>query len=133
MHLPVGVLGQTNPAGLRHAFEPRGDVDAVAHEIAVALLDHVANVDSDAKFDAALRRKVGVASDHRVLHFVRAADRVHDAAELDDRPVPGALDDPAVMRGDGRVDQVGAQFAEPRKRALFVGAGQPAIADDVGH
>ena len=67
-----------------------------------------------------------------VLHLDRAAHRVDDAAELDDAAVAGALDDAAVMRGDGRVDQVAAERPKPRKRAVLVRAGEPAVADDIG-
>jgi hypothetical protein len=42
--LPVGLLGQADCAGLGGAFEPRGDIDSVAHEVAVALLDDVADI-----------------------------------------------------------------------------------------
>src|SRR5271166_2602549 len=52
-HLTIGVLGEANPARL--AFQPRGDIDAVAHQIAVTLLDHVAEMDADPKFDALVR------------------------------------------------------------------------------
>ena len=45
--------------------------------------------------------------------------------------VAGALDDASVMRGDGWVDQVAAQRPEPRKSAVLVRAGEPAIADDI--
>ena len=91
--------------------EPRGDVDAVAHQIAVALLDDVAEMNADAKLDAALGRHAGVALDHAVLDFDGAAHRVDHAAELDDGAVAGALDDAAVMHGDGRIDQIAAQGA----------------------
>ena len=131
-HLPVGVLGKTDRAGLGDAFQPRGDIDAVAHEIAVALLDDVAQMHADAEFDAAIRRHARVALDHRVLNFDRAPHRIDDAAELDERAVAGALDDAPVMHGDGRIDEVAAQRAQPRERAILVGAGQPAEADDVG-
>ena len=77
-------------------------------------------------------RHAGVALDHRVLHFDGAAHRVDDAAEFDDAAVAGALDDAAVMHGDGRVDQVAAKRPEPRENAIFVRAGEPAVADDVG-
>ena len=36
------------------------------------------------------------------------------------------------MESDGRVDEVAAQCAQPRKRPLLVGAGEPAIADNIG-
>ena len=47
--------------------------------------------------------------------------------------VAGALDDAAVVHGDGRVDQVAAQRPEPRQNPVLVGSGKPRIADDVGH
>ena len=53
-HLPVGVLGKTDRAGLGDPLQPRGDVDAVAHQVAVALLDDVAHVNADAEVDAAI-------------------------------------------------------------------------------
>jgi hypothetical protein len=60
-HLPIGVLGQIDSARLRHALQSRGDIDAVAHEIAVALLDDVAEMNSDAEFDAFFWREASVA------------------------------------------------------------------------
>ncbi len=78
--------------GWRDALQARGDVDAVAHQVAVALLDDVAEMDADAELDAAIRRHAGIALDHGVLHLDGAAHGVDHAAELDERPVAGALD-----------------------------------------
>ena len=50
-HLPVGVVGDADAAGLGDAFEPRGNIDAVAEDVAV-LDDDVADMDADAEFDA---------------------------------------------------------------------------------
>ncbi len=83
-------------------------------------------MNADAKLDAPVGRHAGVALDHGVLHFDRAAHGVDDAAELDDRAVAGALDDAAVMHGDGGIDQIAAQRAQPRQRAILVRAGEPA-------
>ena len=102
LHLPIGVLGKADRARLGDPFQPRGDVDAVAHQVAVALLDDVAEMNADAEDDAAILGHAGVALDHGVLNFDRAAHGVDDAAELDDRAVAGALDDAPVMHGDGR-------------------------------
>jgi hypothetical protein len=41
----------------------------------------------------------------RSLNFERAAHGVDDAAKFDDQPVAGALDHPAVVDGDRRVNQ----------------------------
>jgi hypothetical protein len=40
----------------RRAEEACGDIDAVAHQIAVALLDDVAQMDADTEFDALVGR-----------------------------------------------------------------------------
>jgi hypothetical protein len=124
--------GQDNPALLTEALKPRGDVHAVAHKIAVALLDHVAQVNADAKLDALFGRQAGVSLEHPRLHFDRAANCIDHAAKLDDRAVASALDDPPVAGGNGRVDQVAAQRPQPRERSLLVGAGEPAEAHDIG-
>ena len=63
--------------------------------------------------------------------FNRATHGVDHAAELDKNAIPGALDDAAVVHGDGRIDQVAAQRPEPLQRAIFVRAGEPAVADHV--
>ena len=84
LDLAVGVLGEADRAGRGDAFQSRRDIDAVAHQIAVGLLDDVAEMNADAKLDPAFRRHAGVALDQAVLHLDRAAHRVDDAAELDD-------------------------------------------------
>jgi hypothetical protein len=93
---------------------PPGDIHTVAHQVAVALLDDVAEVNADAKFDAALGRQPPVALDHALLHLDRAAHRVDHAAELDDGPIARTLYDAPMMSGDGGVDQIAPEPAEPR-------------------
>jgi hypothetical protein len=61
--------------------------DAVAYEVAVAFLDHVAEVNADPKVDTTLLRQTGVALDHRILHFDGATHRVDDAATFCGREV----------------------------------------------
>ena len=132
LDLTIGVLGQADRAGLANALQSRGDIDAVAHQIAVALLDHVAQMNADAELDAALGRQARIALDQAVLHFDRKAHRVDHAAELDEAAVAGALDDPPMMGGDGGVDQVAPQAPKARERAILVRSREPAIADDIG-
>ena len=88
LHLPISVVGKTDPARLGDAFQSRRDIDAVAHQIAVALLDHVAEMNADPELDAAIRRQAGVALDHAVLDLDGAAHGVDDATELNDAPSP---------------------------------------------
>ena len=131
LHLPVGVLGQADRAGLGDTFEPRGDVDAVAHQVAVAFLDHVAKMNADTKLDATLRGQAGVALGQAALHFDGAAHGIDDTAKLDEAPVAGPLDDAPAVRVDGGVDQVASQPPEPRQGAILVRPREPAVADNI--
>ena len=107
--MPVGILGKADRAGLRDAFQSRGDIHAIAHQIAVALLHHVAQMDADAKLDAALGRKAGVALDHAILHLDGAPHGVNYAAKLDEDAVSRPLDHAPVMHGYGGIDQVASE------------------------
>src|SRR5271165_5086424 len=106
MLLPIGVFGETDRPGRSNAFESRRDIDAIPHETAVAFLDHVADMDADAKLDPSLGRQAGVALDHAVLHLDGAAHRVDYAAKLGERPIAGALEHTSIVHGDGRIDQI---------------------------
>ena len=106
--LPIRVVRDADAARLGHAFQPRGDVDAVAEDV-VALDDDVAEIDADAELDAAVLRHIGVALGHAALHLDRAAHRVDDAGELDQHAVAGGLDDAAAVLGDLGIDKLAAQ------------------------
>jgi len=86
-------------------------------------------MNADAEFDAALGRQAGVALDHAILHLDGAAHGVDHAAEFDERTIAGALDNAAVMHGDGRIDQVAAKRAQPGQRTILVRTGESAEAD----
>jgi len=49
----VKLFSYRDGASIHDALQPRGDIDAVAHQIAVTLLDHVAEMNADAELDAA--------------------------------------------------------------------------------
>src|SRR5262249_10653744 len=107
------------------------DIDAVAHEVAVFLFDHIAEMDADAILDALFWRQPRVALGQTALDFDGASHRVHYAAKLNDAAVAGALNNAAVMHSDGRVDQVAPTGAEPSEDAIFICARKPGVADDV--
>src|SRR5580693_4540506 len=69
LDLTISVLRQAYRARLANAFQTRCDIDAVAHQIAVGLLDDIAKMDAYAEVDAALSRKAGVALDHLQRHL----------------------------------------------------------------
>jgi hypothetical protein len=89
-------------------------------------------MNANAEIDALVGRDARVALDHGVLHFDCAAHRIDHAAELDDAAVSGALDDPAVVDGGRRIDEITAKGPEARQRAIFIRSGEPAVADQVG-
>ena len=81
--------------------------------------------------DALVRRDPSVALDHRPLDFNGQVHCVDHAAKLDNASVPRALNDPAMMHGDGRVDQIAAQRPKPSENAILVSARKPRVADHV--
>ena len=128
--LPLRVVGNADAAGLGDAFQPGGDVDAVAENI-VVIDDDVADVDADAEFDARVLRHVGVLRGHAALDFDRAAHRIDGAGELHQHAVAGGLDDAAAMRGDTGIDQRLAQRLSVGERAFLVATHQAAVAGDI--
>ena len=98
----------------------------------VALDDHVAEIDADAEFDAAIRRDAGVPLGHRLLHRDRAAHRIDDAGKFDQQAVTGGLDDTAAVLGDLRIEKLAAQRLEAFERAFLVRPHQPRIPRHIG-
>ena len=93
-HLLVSRSRKTDAARFANSLEPRSDVDPVAHQVAVALLDDVAQVDADASLDALVGWQASVALRQAATHFHGAAHGLDHAAKFDDRPVPGPLTRP---------------------------------------
>jgi len=106
-------------------------LNPVAHQIAVALLDDVADMDADAEVDPTVLRHAGNALNEAVLNLDRAADRVDHAAKLDNAPIARAFDDTTMMSRNSRIDQIAAEPPQARKGPILVGAGEPAITDDI--
>ena len=131
LDLAVGVFRQTDRAGFGDAFQSRGYIDPVARQIAIALLNHIAEMDADAELDASLGPQTGVALDHTILHLDGAAHPVDHAPEFNENPVAGAFDHAPVMHGDGRINQIAPESPEPRQCAILVHAGKPAVADNI--
>jgi hypothetical protein len=88
-----------NAAGLGQGFEARGYVDAVPQQI-VALNDHVADMDADAKLHLLGGRLVHVLAGQRLLHRDRAFDGIDRAGKVGNNAVPGSIKDPATMSGN---------------------------------
>ena len=111
--------GNADTAGLGKGFETCCDVDPVAEDVAV-LDNNVSDVNTDTELDALVRRRRRTALGHLSLHRGRAVQSIHHTAELDQQPVTRRLDEPAVVRGDGRIKQLGPDGFEPRESVALV-------------
>ena len=126
LHLPIGVLGKTDRARLGDPLQSRGDIDPIAHQVAVGLLDHVAEMNADAEHrcgDPPAHRRCARPWPFCTSIAQRTASTTLRNSTM--TAVAGALDHAAVMHGDGRIDQIAAQRPQaapgcdprPRRRA----------------
>jgi hypothetical protein len=107
------------PSGLGQRFQPSGNINSVAEDIPV--LDHdVAHVDANAELDALVWGRRHIALSHPSLHVGRTAQRIYHTAELDEQPIPSRLDQPAIVRGDRRINQLGPDCLQRLESAALV-------------
>jgi hypothetical protein len=121
LDLTIGVLGEADRSWLGVPFQSRGDIDALAHQVAVGLLDDVAEMNADPELEAAMRRQTSIAVGHAILYLNRAAHGVDCAAKLDNDSVTSSFDDAAMMDRMARSIRslrrpTGARACEPRPR-----------------
>ena len=84
-------------AWVRESLQSRGDVDAVAVDGAVGLLDDLAEIHSDAVAHATVVGDAGAALLHGRLDRNRRANRAGRGLENRQHRIPGHVDDPSVM------------------------------------
>jgi len=121
---------KADSTGVSEALKAGRDIDPVTVDV-VALNDHIAKIDANAKFDALVFRHILVALGHATLDRHGAFDRVHDAGELDQRAVAHQLDDAPSMLSDGWIDELLTKCLEARERSRLVGPNEPAVADHI--
>jgi hypothetical protein len=116
MYLLANASGHANATRFGQCFQARRDVDSVAGNI-VAVDNDVTEVDTDAELDALVGFFDSLSRTHRALHVDRAAEGGVRAAEFEQHPVTGGLDDPAAMFGNFRIDDALANLPQPRERS----------------
>jgi hypothetical protein len=108
-------------------LQTRGDVDAVAHEVAV-LFDDVADVEAKPVFK---RERLPISAACRGGNFLSGFERLDSAWKLDKAAVADPLEyAPAVARYDGIDDGI-AVAANPFQGQSFISRDQGAIPDRV--
>jgi hypothetical protein len=120
-----------DPTRFREALQTRRHIHAVAVDVA-AVDDDIADIDPNTELDPLVLRRVGIAPKHAALYLDGTAQRIDHARELSQHAVAGSLDDPSLVFLDLGIEQRMAVSLQLGKRALFVGARQPAIASNVG-
>ena len=132
-HLSLGVFRQADSVRLADALEPRCDIDPVAYQVAVGLLDDVAQMNADAKPRCVLSSGRPALRSAKPLRTSRAQRTASTTLRNSTIAVAGPLDHASVVARNRRVEEVTAQRPESGERALLVSPSQPAIADDVGN
>jgi len=101
-HLAKGVLGDADTAGFGNAFEPGGDIHTVAKDV-VSLDQHIADVDADAPFHAAIGSGLGIPLVHQPLQRQGAFDGADHRTKLDQQAITGGFHDPPAVLRDQRI------------------------------
>src|SRR5262249_9797892 len=105
-------------ADFGEAFESRGDIDAFAQEITVAL-DYVADGDADTERHVATRRIGQVAGPQGFLDVDRTAYRIHRAREFRKHGIAGGIEDAPARLGDEIVDDFPIGCETPQRLFLI--------------
>ena len=124
-------IRDAHAAGFGQRLQPRGDVDAIAEDIAF-VDDDVAIVDPDTIDDPPVHRARPLALRHGGLDADGAAHRVLGGGELDQHPVARGFDDAPAASGDLGVNQLAPVHLLALEHTLLVQLHEAAIARYVG-
>ena len=119
--------GDADAAGFGQRLKPGSDVDAVAVDGAVFLLDHIAQVDADAKLHAPVFGELRVAPGELVLDLVGAVHGFDGAGKLCENTIACGVDEPSAVDFDAFAEQVAGLIESAKGGGLVVGH-QPRVA-----
>jgi hypothetical protein len=102
--LTLGIVRDAYPSRLGDALKASGNVNAVTEDV-VIIVNDIANVDANAKFDPSILRYGGVLVGHPALDLNCAADCIDGAGELDQHAVASSLNDAAPMSGYSGINE----------------------------
>jgi hypothetical protein len=128
-HLIPDDPADADPARLGECLQSRRNIHSVAVNVAVALDDHVAEVDTDAELNPLLSL---IALDHPALDLDGATHAIHNAGKLRQKTVAGVLYGAPPVLADLRLDQLLEVRFEPFVRPLLIRSHKPTVARHVG-
>jgi len=129
-NLPVSIVGNADPTGLRDPFEARGNIDAIAKDI-VVVDDNITDVNADAKLNAIVLGRICILLGHAALNFDGASRCIDGTGKLDQHAIASCLDYASAMLNDAGVEERFSEGLEMSKRAFLIGTHQAAIASDI--
>src|SRR5262249_41371527 len=129
--LLVDTAGDENVAWSGNSFQARRDVDALTVDV-VRLNNHVTKMNADPIQDTLLVRQRGIAADHALLNDDCAAHGFNRAVEHGQETIARMLDGPAVMLGDGWLDEFAPMPLDASMGSFLIHAHQPAVSRDIG-
>ena len=127
----VHEVGYANAARLRKSLKTRGDVHAVAENVAF-VKDDVGEIDADAIDDPPVHRACAFALGHRCLDVDGAPHGVLGGAEFRQHPVAGGLYDAPAAARDFRIDELPPVRFLTHQHAFLILLHEPAVARHVG-
>src|SRR3984893_3794217 len=129
VHLIEHLTCDRDPTWIGQGLNTRGDVHAVAHNVAAAVND-IAQVDANSNLQLSVCGSVQVPSGQRLLEFDRAIHRGHRAGELNQKAVAYRFYLLPLMLEE-RGPQESAVFIEQLHRKPLVALRQRAVAHHV--
>jgi hypothetical protein len=128
--LIVDGTGNEHATRLGQRLQPGRDVDPVTVD-PVLVVDHIPQIDADAKQHAATLRHPLVTRRHPGLDLDRALGGADHAGKLSHDAVAGGVDDPPTVPADQRQDHALMGLEVPHGGGL-IRVHEPAVAGDVG-
>jgi hypothetical protein len=123
----IGVVGDTDAAGLSDAFEAGPNVHPIAEDMAFLSYD-VAEVIAYAQLDPVLGWDPRIALRDSRLLLDRATRAVPHTAELDQNSVAGMLDNATAVFSDLSFQEFTSMSMDPGERGFLLEAHEPAAA-----
>jgi len=123
--------GYANTARFGQPLKPGSNVDTIALEV-IAVHDHVAEIDTDPKFNPLRPSPGGSVLGQRQLNFPCGSDSFNDTRKFRQNAVTHKLENAPIMFGDLWIDDVGTQGTEGCERRLFIRPNEPRVTDHIG-
>jgi hypothetical protein len=115
----------------REALYSRSNIDAVAVHVAT-FGNNVTQMNTNAKFDLAVFRNVGISRGHGLLNRYRTGDRIHNTGEFSEKPITHGLEEAPLVLGNLGFDHLGAEPPYCRESTILILTHKTTVANHIG-